>query len=304
MENLCYFVNSRGLLKSCTFHATNPISSSSYNRFYLDIMIKSNKMFNGMSIYVCSDLLKHFVRNILPNIKKIFVLVSGDSDLCVPSEILSESETFTLLNSQFLIKWFAQNTRIQSHPKIVQLPIGLDYHTISNNPNSGWISQGEGRLPRDQEHILINIKNNSVNFYERIPKIYVNFSMGNDRFNQRKNSLRIIPNDLLVINESNLKRTQTWNNIVKYSFVLSPFGIGMDCHRTWEALCLGSIPILKAPNFKKMFEELPVLIVNEWEEINEKLLLDTLELFKDKSFNYDKLTMKYWVNRISLLENF
>jgi len=41
-------------------------------------------MFNGMSIYVCSDLLKFFVNNIFPKINKNFILVSGDSDLCVP----------------------------------------------------------------------------------------------------------------------------------------------------------------------------------------------------------------------------
>ena len=62
-------------------------------------MLKSNKMFNGMSIYVCSDLLKFFVNQILPHIKNTFALVSGDSDLCVPLEALKQGETLKLLNS-------------------------------------------------------------------------------------------------------------------------------------------------------------------------------------------------------------
>ena len=86
--------------------------------------------------------------------------------------------------------------------------------------------------------------------------------------------------------------------MTKYSFVLSPFGIGMDCHRTWEALCLGAIPILKAPHFTKMFEDLPVLIVNEWSDITESLLNNTIRDFKNKNFNYNKLTLQYWINRI------
>jgi hypothetical protein len=56
-------------------------------------MLQSNKMFNGMSIYVCSDLLHFFVNKILPKINKRFILVTGDSDLCVPREALSREKT-------------------------------------------------------------------------------------------------------------------------------------------------------------------------------------------------------------------
>jgi len=298
MEQYCYFVCSRGILKSCNFHSENPTSSCSNDKKYLINMIKGNKMFNGMSIYVCSDLLKFFVNIILPRINKKFVLVSGDSDINVPLEILNNYEFNILINSNNLIKWFIQNTQIQDNKKIIQLPIGLDYHTISNNPSHFWKSDNEGHLPKEQEEILVNIRNTSLKFFDRIPKIYVNFTISNDRFNQRKNCLKIIPNNLLIKNESNIKRTETWNNIIKYSFVLSPFGNGMDCHRTWETLCLGSIPIIKAPNFKKLFEDLPVLIVDDWSEINQEVLINTIDKFKEKTFNYDKLTLKYWIKQI------
>jgi hypothetical protein len=101
------------------------------------------------------------------------------------------------------------------------------------------------------------------------------------------------------INQSFTKRTQNWNNITQNTFVLSPFGMGMDCHRTWEALCLGAIPIVKAPNFQKMFEDLPVLIVNEWSKITRKLLDKTIEEFKTREFKYEKLTLQYWVKIIN-----
>ena len=87
-----------------------------------------------------------------------------------------------------------------------------------------------------------------------------------------------------------------------YTFVLSPFGNGMDCHRTWEALCLGCIPILKAPNFRIMFENLPVLIVDNWSEVNNELLLKTIDEFKQRTFNYEKLSLKYWINKIKLIK--
>ena len=84
----------------------------------------------------------------------------------------------------------------------------------------------------------------------------------------------------------------------KYAFVLSPFGNGMDCHRTWEALCLGCIPIVCAPNFTKLFEELPVLNVNDWREVTEELLASTIIKFKNSTFNLDKLLLSNWVKQI------
>ena len=114
MENLCYFVNSRGILKSCDFYSKNPKSSCNNDTSYLLEM--TNHMFHGMSVYVCSDLLKFFVNHILHKINKKFVLVSGDSDLCVPKEALNSHEFNTLINSPFLLKWFLQNTQVQNNP--------------------------------------------------------------------------------------------------------------------------------------------------------------------------------------------
>jgi hypothetical protein len=298
MENNCYFVSSRGILKSCDIYSSKPTSSCNNDKTYLIKMINNNKMFDDMSIYICSDLLKYFVNNILPKIKNTFVLVSGDSDLCVPIEALSQKETMYLLNNPYLLKWFVQNTRLQYNDKIEQLPIGLDYHTIFNNPNCNWCLPGEGKLPIEQEKILKDIINENKHFYKRIVKIYVNFSLSNDRFKQRKISLEMIPKYLMEINQQFIPRTENWKKMSQYSFILSPFGVGMDCHRTWEALSLGCIPIICAPNFRKIFKDLPVLIVNNWNEINEQLLIETINLFKNKQFNYDKLTLQYWKNKI------
>jgi len=74
----------------------------------------------------------------------------------------------------------------------------------------------------------------------------------------------------------------------------------MDCHRTWEALCLGAIPIVCAPHFRKLFEGLPVLIVTDWREVNQELLENTLKDFQEKEFQYEKLTLSYWKNKIGI----
>ena len=299
MENDCHFVCSRGLLKSCAFHSSTPTSSCANDTLHLSEMVMHGKMHDGMSIYVCSDALSQFVLNVLPHIINDFVLVTGDSDMCIPMEALGPSETKTLMNHPHLLKWFAQNMHFHSHEKLVQLPIGLDYHTISNDPTHIWKTDGDNSDPMFQEGTLIKLREQMKPFHERIPLIYVNFSTNNDKFKQRQCSLAEIPNNLLEINQTFSKRTTIWENVTQFTFVLSPFGMGMDCHRTWEALCLGAIPILKAPMFKPLFEDLPVLIVNEWTEITRELLDETIQSFKTKKFKYEKLTLTYWTDLIN-----
>ena len=300
MEQLCYFVSSRGLLKSCTFHSLNPKSSCNNDTSYLQYMLISGKMFDGMSIYVCSDLLNYFIVKILPLINHSFILVSGDSDLCVPKEAILAQLHNALISNSKLLKWFIQNTMIQNHSKIVQLPIGLDYHTIANNPNHLWKTNGEGYLPKFQEGKLQEIRNNMVPFHERERKIYINFSSQNDRFEDRKKLLSEISNELTNINQQFIPRTENWKNITKYAFVASPYGMGFDCHRTWETLCLGGIPIVRAKHFSKLFKDLPVLIVDNWSDITSELLEKTIQDFKECEFNWEKITLKYWTNQINL----
>ena len=132
-------------------------------------------------------------------------------------------------------------------------------------------------------------------FYNKIPKIYVNYSLSKDRFNHRKTAIKQIHNNLLHIELDFMKRTDYWINMSKYAFVLSPCGDGLDCNRTWEALCLGSIPIIRLNGaFIKLFEDLPVLIVSKWRDITNELLEKTMKEFQSRVFNMEKLKLSYW----------
>lgn len=55
--------------------------------------------------------------------------------------------------------------------------------------------------------------------------------------------------------------------LARSKYVLSPPGNGMDCHRTWEALYFGAIPILLDASWPFGKFELPVLTVKSWEEL-------------------------------------
>lgn len=84
----------------------------------------------------------------------------------------------------------------------------------------------------------------------------------------------------------------------QYPFWLSPRGNGIDCHRTWEALYLDIIPIVWNNSLTVLYENLPVLIINGIEELNEKFLREKLEEISKKkmtqSYQYEKLRNAYW----------
>ena len=90
----------------------------------------------------------------------------------------------------------------------------------------------------------------------------------------------------------------------RHKFVVSPPGNGLDCHRTWEALYLGSIPIVQNNSLKKHFEDLPIVFVDDWNIITPEFLENEYNnKFENSDIyscyrNYEKLTIGYWKNKI------
>ena len=94
-------------------------------------------------------------------------------------------------------------------------------------------------------------------------------------------------------------RDSYWEECSKYAFVVSPHGNGLDCIRTFESLSLGCIVIVKKSDIDALYNELPVLIVDEWHDITEGLLHKTLYEFSNKTFNMEKITMAYWLDKVN-----
>ena len=50
-------------------------------------------------------------------------------------------------------------------------------------------------------------------------------------------------------------------------FVISPPGHGLDCHRTWEAIYLGCVPVVLCDSLSEEFTtRLPIFAVNDWSD--------------------------------------
>jgi len=292
MENECKYVSSRGFLKACDIHMPNPQSSSTV----LDPEVYQ-KIQRGSTVYVCNSALRTFCSTILPSITVPFVLVSGESDISMPSGAFSDEELYAFLQDERIAHWFCQNLMI-SHPKITHLPIGLDYHTLSRlGEVHPW---GGGKYPVDQEKDLDTAIQEAPPMIERHIFCYSNFHHATFAIGSRgdrKEVVEQVPKEIVFYDPVFTSRAIAWNHQSFFSFVLSPRGGGYDCHRTWEALLLGCIPIVKSSGLDPLFHGLPVLIVNEWSDLTRDRLIQFLVVYSIAQYQKEKLLLSYWRKR-------
>lgn len=74
-------------------------------------------------------------------------------------------------------------------------------------------------------------------------------------------------------------RRRAWRyyaTLLHSRFVASPEGHGRDCYRTWEALALGAIPVLRRTSESgvdaRKFADVPVVWVDDWEQLTPHFL--------------------------------
>jgi hypothetical protein len=175
-------------------------------------------------------------------------------------------------------KWFTTNVNMVSD-RIESIPIGLE--------NKKWFPKKKGmmieklkenRSCRNLVYMNFNIRTNQdkrFNLYKHFkPQSWVTYEYGSngENFNQYI------------------------NNIYNHKFVFCPEGNGIDTHRLWETLYMGSIPIVKRSINNSYYQDLPICFVNSWEEVTEDYLnrWDNIKHI----WQYDKLKFEYWKNKI------
>lgn len=257
----------------------------------------------GDIVWLRSDWFPQFINQIFPFIKHPFILVTSHSDISMPY-YFHEDPQF-LLNDPRLIHWFTQNyDYMGKHHKISPIPIGIDFHTKLYK---------EEISPKDQEEELKKILATLEPTSNRLPKVLCDWHLNNssswsfnslvERFGEDRwaifhffessKEVEFIPHFLA--------RKELWKLKGTYAFSISPFGVGLDCHRTWEDLALGCIVIVKTSPLDPLYTGLPVVIVKDWAEVTQENLLLWQKKYGDAFTNpsyREKITTKYWVEKI------
>jgi len=195
-----------------------------------------------------------------------YILITHNGDLSVDSNYLR------YLDDPNLIKWYGQNIML-NHPKLVSIPIGI--------ANESW--------PHGDEKIFNKVIDQNIK-KERL--IYANFDVSTNR-QERNYCLSELKEKGIEIN-SKLPFKEYLQEIAKSYFVISPNGNGIDCHKTWEALYLGAIPIVTKSINTDFYSDYPLMIIKDWLSVD--LNNFTVDLYNKKWNNFDP--NKLFVNKL------
>ena len=229
---------------------------------------------SGDVIFVKTDYLELFFQEHHPRIAEPYVLITHNSDRAIPGPFVS------MLDDEKLLAWFGQNVEKCSHPKLHPIPIGI--------ANKSW------RHGNTEIFDIVSSKRAGI------PKkhfLYLNFTIGT--FVNERSLVYNLFKDKPYCTLSSPKHLKAYLlDLALSKFVLSPRGNGLDCHRTWEALYMGAIPIVSSSSSDSMYEGLPVLIIEHWEDLNFDRLQQKYKEMQQETYDMERLFAPYWLERI------
>lgn len=234
----------------------------------------------GDIVFISTGEALEYIKNIHPLIQNKYILIAHNGDASIDID-------FTNLIDENIFRMYGQYV-LPAHPKIVPLPIGLEnlrYHFNGVTRTVDAMRRKAVRPPLiKKDRIFFNFSTDT-NPKERIPaKEYF-----------EKHPLMETVNEMLLP-PLHLKKLMT------YKFVVSPPGNGIGSSRTWEAMYVRTIPIVKDFVDMKYFATLglPLWIVKEWQELDdltERHLAEKYDVFI-KDANWKPLYMDFWIDQI------
>ena len=268
-----------------------------------------------------------FQRDIQPLIhaaNKPYVIVSCMDDATFPEEVVEDS--FYAAATPLLRHWFAINCSARPPSWggggvsiVTPIPYGIDYWTLTMRPM--WANTPMASAHTQDRHLSC-LRESAVHFSKRggadgiappPPRIYINFqfNMDGNGNSERLLAYNLIPRDLMSIQEIPINRYDTWGAYTQHVFVASPRGNGLDTIRTWEALMLGCIVIVRRiPGeaerecvLEELYQDLPVVLIDHWSSITRDFLDRILSEYSQRTFRYEKLGTSYWIERIEAAFN-
>ena len=289
-------------------HRKTFISVDTYYKLAYRVIEKRNESlrnFTGPILLIKTDLILSYVEE-LKKIPHKFVLITvSNDDHCVPYlNYPTSPENNRLANTILneipnIKKWYTKNACIV-HSKLRPIPIG---------PKMQWYTtQFQGEDVTNHYRIFNEF---CVNPGERLYSgkkenfLYINFAQTtrNPLYSPHKN---IRTDCLKQLAKTGLTEKQPSSNfekyielLSKYKFSISPPGRGIDTHRAWESLLVGTIPIMLSSAIDSMFDDLPVIIVKSYNEVNKEFLEKKYtQLISNKNYNFEKLYTNYWIDEI------
>ena len=243
----------------------------------LGLTFLPSKVFENALVFVkaYSPLVDYFFRQIHPRIRHPYRLLTHNGDYSLPGEHMSQ------LDDPKLLHWYTTNLTCR-HPKASAIPIGI----LNQRANS------------DNHRDLIELMARPT---PKADRVYLNFHIGGSTEKAEYRAHRQAIHDRFsdcswVTDAGRVPPRQYLEEMAAHRFIISPPGHGPDCYRHWEAMYLGSIPVVERSISTECFADFPMIFVDEWTQATPEFLSEKAAEIGTRSFDRSRLFFKFWEN--------
>lgn len=94
-----------------------------------------------------------------------------------------------------------------------------------------------------------------------------------------------------------VRKETYWKALLDHKFIISPEGNGIDCHRHYEALMAGCIPIVEDnPLIRGKYAGCPIVYTKSYMDISESKLKKLYEEMLDKTYDFSCLFLSHYTH--------
>lgn len=273
-----------------------------YDEYTLNVMtnvaLYKNLNKSKIVIFVKTDHLLHYIDFLLNFVKDYILITHCNDDYCVPFMNYPATNEINishirLFQCKKLKMWYTKNPCI-CHPKLKPIPIGPKWNWHSNRFFGENITL--------HKSIFTKYGINGYNEFKTGIKtrlLYCNFEVKNTN-----NPFIECHKNIRMVWKQYIKSIFPWNEtkefeeyiieLSTYKFCLCPPGRGIDTHRAWEALMVGTIPIVLSTPLDSLFQTLPVIIIDSIEVITEAFLNEKYKEIRSKKYDFSIVYSDYW----------
>ncbi len=209
----------------------------------------------------------------------------------VPYFILTAGEYLDMFKEEYfkyldknplILGWFTVHPHKKSHERVFPIPLGIiqfhDLYTKREEVHKKFLGY---RRAEKKKLLYMNCTDWRNPIRKRIREIFL--------------AKPFCDHSAQCPFEKYLKDTAS------HKFSVAPPGLGPDLYRVYECLLVGTIPIIEHSHLDFLYEGLPVLFIDDWNEVTEEFLHEQYARIKARKYNPEKLYMEYWIDYIASL---
>lgn len=215
------------------------------------------------------------------------------------------SVRYKLLDHPNLLALVAENWNdmLTVHPKLVIAPIGFAGNLATRSLETKLRSIAEGLPPVHKRQLRVLSTAHFTAGYRVTAGVKSESRLGPGT---RMEMWRTLKNRTFIdFASKRMSELEAWKLHAQYAFELCPEGNGLDTHRFYEAVLLGTIPIvLRGQHLTEpLYEQFPVAVIDRWDDLHEANLTTWMRALAPKMADYPKrphpkLLMGHWMDRV------